>query len=210
MIKGIDVSRFQGSIDWKKVKATGIEFAIVRAGGSDNGIHHTGLYKDKNFLTNIIGAMSAGIHIGAYYVVGRNFTTAAEGQADALRFYNIIKNLYLDYPVYLDFEVPDINNKQGNTDAANAFCQQMEALGYYVGIYASDISGFKDRLFPEQLTAFDKWVARYGGKPEVIKSWGMWQTTSKGKVNGIKGFVDIDYSNLDYTKIITTKHLNGF
>lgn len=205
MIKGIDVSKWQGSIDWKKVKAAGIEFAIIKAGGSDSGN-----YTDKNFLVNVIGAASAGVHIGAYYFVGKKCKSAAEGQANALRFYNIIKDVYLDYPVFIDFEAPDASNKQGNTDAVKAFCQQMEAFGYYVGIYASDISGFKDRLYLDQLTAFDKWVARYGSEPKYALSWGLWQASSRLKIPGIRGFVDEDYSKRDYAKIITTKHLNGF
>ena len=206
MIKGIDVSKWQGSINWAKVAADGVQFAIIKAGGSDAGKPYT----DKNFLSNIIGAATNGIHIGAYYFVGKSCTSAKEGQANALRFYDIIKNVVLDYPVYIDFEAPDRATKTGNTEACKAFCAQMEALGYYVGIYASDISGFKERLDISQLGAYDKWVARYGSEPKYATRFGIWQYSSKGKVNGIRGNVDLDYSKHDYAKIIREKHLNGF
>lgn len=206
MIKGIDVSKWQGVIDWAKVANDGVQFAIIKAGGSDA----IKPYTDKNFLANVIGAAQHCIHIGAYYFVGKNCKSAKEGQANALRFYDIIKNVVLDYPVYIDFEAPDRSNRQGNTDAVNAFCAQMEAFGYYVGIYASDISGFKERLDYNQLTKYDKWVARYGSEPKFATRYNMWQYSSKGKVDGIRGNVDMDYSKVDFAKIIREKHLNGF
>lgn len=205
MIKGIDVSAWQGIIDWKKVKEAGIQFAIVKAGGSD-----AGNYIDKRFRENIIGAFSNGIHVGAYYFVGKNCTSQANGKEDAKRFLKILEGLYLDYPVVIDFEAPTSANKQGNTTAVKAFCEYMESYKYYVSIYASDISGFKDRLYLDQLTAYDKWVARYGSEPKYVKQWGMWQSSSKGNIPGISGFVDIDYSKLDYATLIPANHLNGF
>lgn len=204
MIKGIDISRWQGNIDFAKVKASGIDFVIVKAGGSD-----AGFYTDKNFLANVIGAATNGLHVGAYYFVGKGCKSSIDGLADAQRFEQIIKDVVLDYPVYIDFEAPDAKNKQGNTDAVNAFCAYMETCGYYAGIYASDISGFKDRLYLNQLTRYDKWVARYGSEPKYAP-WGIWQSSSKGNIAGIRGHVDIDYSKHDYSEIIRKNHLNGF
>ena len=86
----------------------------------------------------------------------------------------------------------------------------MESWGYYVSIYASDISGFKSRLYLDDLKAYDKWVARYGSSPKYVKSYGIWPYSSKGSVPGIKGNVDMDYSNIDFAKLIREKHLNGF
>lgn len=205
MIKGIDVSSWQGNIDFTKVKASGIRFVILKAGGSDSGF-----YTDKRFYENYAKATEAGLSIGAYYFVGKNCKSSADGLADAMRFQEIIGNCILDYPVYIDFEAPNASNKQGNTDAVKAFCEYMEAQGYYVGIYASDISGFKDRLYLPQLTAYDKWCARYGSEPKYVKNWGIWQASSKGNVPGIAGYVDLDYSRNDYAGIIRTHHLNGF
>lgn len=205
MIRGVDVSAWQKDIDWHKVKRAGIQFAIVKAGGSD-----AGYYTDKYFLKNIIGASQEGINVGAYYFVGKHCKSAAAGLEDAKRFYEIIKVGVYGYPVYIDFEAPDSSNKQGNTDACKAFCEYLEGLGYYVGIYASDISGFKDRLIMSQLNAYDKWVARYGSEPKYAKSWGIWQYSSSGIVDGIKERVDVNYSKIDYPGIIKTHHLNGF
>ena len=204
-IKGIDVSAWQGNIDWVKVALSGIKFAILKAGGSD-----CGFYTAKKFKQNVEGAQNAGIDIGAYYFVGKRCKSAEAGLADAMRFQNIIKPYKFTYPVYIDFEAPDRSNKKGNTDAANTFCLYMQNLGYYVGIYASDISGFKERLnFPETLH-YDKWVARYGSKPTYAKPYGIWQYSSKGNVPGIRGKCDMDISYNDYPTIIKAHHLNGF
>lgn len=205
MIKGIDVSRWQGNIDFKKVKASGVQFVILRAGGSDGSF-----FTDPNFYKYAVDAVSAGLHVGCYYIVGKNCKSSADGLADAMRFGEIIKKIKPDYPVYIDFELPDTKNKQGNTDACNAFCAYMESLGYYAGIYASDISGFKDRLYLDQLSRYDKWVARYGSEPKYVSVWGMWQATSKGNIMGIAGHVDVNYSKNDYATIIKNKHLNGW
>ena len=206
MIKGIDVSSWQGNIDWNRVRASGIQYAIIKAGGSD-----AGFYKDKRFEQNVRGAAEAGVHVGAYYFVGPLCNSAEAGALDAYKFHQIIKDFTLDYPVYIDFEAPSRRDKQGNTDAAYAFCSYMESLGYYAGIYASDVSGFKDRLIPDQLVRFDKWVAKYSTyEPDVIKNWGMWQYSSKGSVPGISGYVDMDFSRNDYAEIIKQHHLNGF
>lgn len=204
MIRGIDVSSWQGNIDFQKVKASGIQYVILKAGGSD-----AGFYTDKRFFDNYVKATQSGLHIGAYYFVGKNCKSSADGLADAMRFASIVKDCILDYPLYIDFEAPDSSNKQGNTDAVNSFCAYIESCGYYAGIYASDISGFKDRLYIDQLNRYDKWVARYGSEPKFVKSWGMWQATSGGNVPGIAGHVDIDYSKNDYASIIRAHHLNG-
>ena len=206
MIKGIDISRWQGNIDFKKVKESGVSFVIVKAGGSDDGF-----YTDRQFLRNVFDALDAELHVGSYYFVGKYCKSKEAGLADAQRFYNIIKDLPLDYPVYIDFEAPDASNKQGNTDACFAFCEYMEHKGYYAGIYASDIYGFKERLIPDQLVRFDKWVAKYSNyEPNVIKKWGIWQYSSKGNVPGINGHVDMNWSRNDYAEIIKQHHLNGF
>lgn len=205
MIKGIDVSRWQGNIDFAKVKESGISFVLLKAGGSD-----AGFYTDKFFYENYRKARDAGLEVGAYYFVGKNCKSSADGTADAMRFASIIKDCKLSYPVYIDFEAPNSSNKQGNTDAVCAFCAYMELCGYYAGIYASDISGFKDRLYLDQLSRYDKWVARYGSEPKYVSKWGIWQSSSKGNVPGINGHVDMDYSRNDYATIIKNAHLNGF
>lgn len=205
-IKGIDVSRWQGVIDWKAVKKDGVKFAIIKAGGSD-----AGFYKDRTFEQNYAGAKAAGVAVGAYYFVGKLCKSREAGAADAKRFIDILKGKQFEYPVYIDFEAPDTTNKAGNTDAVIAFCEVMENEGYFVGVYASEISGFKDRLDDSRLQHISHWVARYGSKPETDANvFHIWQYSSKGRVSGINGNVDMDTSYIDLETVIKNNYLNGF
>lgn len=201
---GIDVSAWQGEIDFKTVKASGIDFVILKAGGSD-----CGFYTDKRFYENYRKAKDAGLYVGCYYFVGKNCVSWADGKADGIRFAEIIKGLTFEFPVFMDIETTPIIAKAGATDAVIAFCNEMEKRRYYVGIYGSDISTFKDRLYLDKLDAFDKWVARYGSKPKYVTKYGMWQSESTGHVDGISGNVDIDTSYLDYPKIMKRAKLNN-
>lgn len=205
MTKGIDVSRWQGDIVWNKVKAAGVEFAILKAGGSDSGF-----YTDIKFEQNYKGAKAAGVPVGAYYFVGRRCTSYEDGAADAKRFLEILKDKQFEYPVYIDLETTDRTAKAGATQACIGFVEVMEAAGYYCGIYASDISGFCDRLDISKLNDIDKWVARYGSKPAYVKEYGMWQNSSSGRISGISGDVDTNEAYKDYPTIMKTMGFNGF
>lgn len=202
---GIDVSHHQGIINWQRVKSAGVEFALIKAGGSDRGT-----YTDECFESNYRGAKSVGIHVGSYYFVGANCTSKADGIADAKRFAGIIKGKQFDFPVYIDIERTSPSAKAGATEAAIGFCEYMESQGYYCGIYASDISGFKDRLDLSRLDPYDKWVARYGSKPVVVKKYGIWQHSETGHVPGISGNVDLDECYVDYPTIMKTAGKNGY
>ena len=205
MAKGIDVSHWQGVIDWLSVKESGIEFAILKAGGSDDGF-----YTDSTFEQNYKEAKAVGLPVGAYYFVGSLCTSRADGIADAKRFLEIIKGKSFEYPVYIDLESTNPAAKAGATEACIGFCETMEAEGYYCGIYASDVSGFAERLDITKLQKFDKWVARYGSKPQYVKTYGMWQYSRTGTVSGISGYVDMDESYMNYPEIIKGAGLNGF
>ena len=203
--KGIDVSHWQNVIDFEKVKASGIEFVIIKAGGSDKGF-----YMDSRFKENYNKAVAAGLSVGAYYFAGKNFRGVENGYADAQRFIDLLKGLKFDYPVFLDIEAQENRYKEEITNAAVAFCNMLESAGYFVGIYASDISGFKDKLNHERIKSYAHWVARYGKEPEVCKEYGIWQYSSKGSVSGISGSVDMDLSSVDYAKLITEKGFNNY
>lgn len=205
-MRGIDISRYQGNIDFDTIKKHGeIQFIILKAGGSDDG-----LYTDSMFEHYYKEASKCGFHIGCYYFVGRNFVSKEDGIADANRFAQIIKGKKFDMPVYLDLERPVPETRYGNTNASIAFCKRMEELGYYCGIYASDVSGFIDRLEITRLDEFDKWVARYGSSPQRVGAYGMWQFSETGKVYGIAGNVDMDIAYRDYPTIIRQNGLNGY
>lgn len=204
-IKGIDVSHWQGDIDWELVKNSGVEFAIIKAGGSDDGF-----YTDSKFEINYAGAKAVGLPIGAYYFVGKDFVSSADGKADADRFIEILKGKSFEYPVYLDIESTNPKDKEGVTDAAISFCRQMENAGYFVGIYGSDIGTFRTRLDNERLDNWTKWVANYSHEPSYVTDYKMWQHSSNGNVSGIKANVDLNICYADYPTIIKAGGFNGF
>lgn len=215
MLKGIDISKYQAGINLSNIKNAGYDFVIIRAGYTGWGDGESKA-KDPNFEGFYSQAKSCGLGVGAYY-----FTIATsyqEGVEEAEWLYNnCIRGKQFDYPIYIDVE-DDTGGKQylrkagknATTQGIKGFCETMEKLGYYVGIYASDISGFKDMMNINELTDYDKWVARYGSKPSYVTSYGMWQTTSSGKVNGYSGSLDLNEAYKDYPNIIKSNGLNGY
>lgn len=205
-IKGIDISHWQGKVDFEKVKKSGIKFAILKAGGSD-----AGFYEDKTFKRNYEAAKKAGVEVGAYYFVGRDFYGCEAGILDAKRLLKIIGGCQLEYPVFLDVETTQPARKEEATEAAIAFCQELEKNGYFVGIYSSDISGFREKLNHERLLSYAHWVADYNDPVKECKEHQMRQYSSKGYVNGVENNpTDLDYSLVDYGSVIRSKGLNGF
>ena len=215
MKKGIDISKYQAGIDLNNIKNNGYDFVIIRAGYTGWGDGDS-MAIDPSFEDSYSRAKSAGLGVGAYY-----FTIATsyqEGVDEANWLYNnCLKGKQFDYPIYIDVE-DDTGGKQylrkagknATTQGIKGFCETMEKLGYYVGIYASDISGFKDMMNIDELKDYDKSVARYGKKPEYVTEYGMWQTTSSGKVNGYSGNLDLNEAYKDYPSIIKSNGLNGY
>ncbi|MCC6093489.1 MAG: LysM peptidoglycan-binding domain-containing protein [Lachnospiraceae bacterium] len=203
--KGIDVSHWQGHIDWAKVKASGIQFAIIKSGGSD-----AGFYTDPRWEENYKGAKANGIAVGAYYFVGPGCISAEAGKADAQRFLAQLKGKELEYPVFMDNEAQPASAKAGITEATIAFCHTLESAGYFAGVYGSAYSGFRDRMDDSKLTPFTHWVAQYASKCTYGGAFGIWQYSSSGKVNGINGNVDLDISYQDYPSIIKAGGYNGY
>jgi lysozyme len=204
-VKGIDVSRWQGNINWAKVKAAGIQFAILKAGGSDDGF-----YTDSRWEANYKGAKANGIAVGAYYFAGPKCVNAEAGKADAKRFIELLKDKKLEYPVYFDCEAQPAAKRFGTTKAVLAFCKELEKAGYYAGIYASTYSGFESRLDDSKLHSIAHWVAQYAGKCSYRGSYGIWQYSSSGKVSGITGNVDMNLAYIDYPSIIKSGGFNGY
>lgn len=205
-IKGIDVSAWQGIIDWKAVKNAGIQFAIIKAGGSDDGT-----YTDSKYERNYEQCKANGIPVGAYYFIGPNCTTKTDGEADAARFLKLLKGKQFEYPVYVDIEPPlKPANRKYNTDAVIAFCEYMEKAGYYVGVYGSTYSTFQSLVDDSRLTSYAHWVAQYANSCTYWDNYGIWQYTSDGWVNGIGGRCDMNYCYVDYPSKIKSKGLNGF
>lgn len=196
MTHGIDVSAWQGEIDFNKVKKSGYEFVILKAGGNDDGY-----YIDGRFETNYFAAKKAGLKIGAYYFVNRDFSTK-NAQKLAEVFYNIVKNKTFDLPLFIDIETTLTSAKASVTSGINIFCNYLQKKGYMAGVYASAISGFMYRININDLSKnIYKWVASYSYKPtDVGKNNGycIWQKSSTGRVNGINGNVDINECYVDF------------
>ena len=181
--KGIDVSRFQGKIDWQKVKASGIEFAMVRAGWT---WYEGGLDVDVNFKTNMDNAIAAGVPVGVYVYSYDHSVAAAEIAAKLV--IDLVAPYQLSYPIAFDMEYEEFNKTTGrgavNTSICIAFLDAIERAGYYASLYCSK-DFFNNYLELNRLKRFDKWVAQYSSECTFADEYGMWQYTNKGKVEDV-------------------------
>lgn len=218
-IKGIDVSKHQGKIDWRKVKASGnVDFAIIRAG-------YGYTYKDPYFEQNIKDAIANGIKVGAYWFIYA--LTVEEAVKNAEKFHKIIAPYAKDITmkVWADFEYDSdkyaekngyLFSKANRTSIVKAFCKRLEELGYDVGVYAN--RDYLNNKFND-LSMYPLWYALYSSTKD--RECLVWQNTSKGTLDGIKGNVDMniwygaveertDKSLEDYAQeVISGKHGNG-
>ncbi len=201
---GIDVSYAQTSVDWPKVKAADIDFAMIRVGWCYNS---GALKVDKLFQSHMEGALAAGLDVGVYLY--SYATTAQAARRAAKEVVEAVKPYKLSYPIAFDIEYESIytgGSKQVNTDICKAFLDEVEAAGYYAMLYCS--KDFLDSyLLPDQLTAYDKWIAQYASACTSKHAHGIWQYTGSGKVDGVAGSVDRDVAYKDYPDIIAK--LNG-
>lgn len=180
-IKGIDVSHWQGNINWKQVAKDEIKFAFIKATEGTT-------LKDKKFETNVLGANAAGIKTGAYHFA--RFGSKSEALAEARFFLSVVKKVSLSYPLVLDLEVNETDvSKSVLTNAAVAFLHEIESAGYFAMIYSSK-SFFENCLDESQLKPFALWIARYSSK--LGRDADIWQYSDCGKVAGISGNVDMN------------------
>lgn len=201
--RGVDVSKYQGTIDWAKVKAAGIDFAMIRVGA--RGYGSAQLMLDDNFVTNIMGARAAGLETGAYFF--SQATTEDEAVEEANFTVGALMNYGATYPVAIDVEwiendrarTDDLTAEE-RTDLAVKYCETVKAFGYKPMIYATRdmlIAG----MLPDKLKDYDVWLSD-DYRPEVGTDYpyefNMWQYTKKGSVDGIPGEVDINISFVNY------------
>jgi len=199
---GIDVSKWQYDVNWKKVKAAGIEYALIRLGY--RGTAEAGnCAMDPYFEQNIKGALEAGLHVGVYYFT--QAITVEEAIEEANIVINALKGYNITFPVVYDTEyreggrANDLPNAE-RTACAKAFCETILAAGYTPVIYASTNWSVLN-LNLEDLQGFDLWYAYYG-KPENLYypyEYTMWQYTDSGRVDGIETSVDLNISFMDYS-----------
>lgn len=201
-INGIDVSAYNGDIDWKKVKSSGIGFAMIRAGFGSYADQ-----KDARFEANYSGAKAVGLPVGAYW-----FSYAAdpdEALLEAKAFLDVIKGKKFEYPVAYDIE--SRFQAQMSTDAVDAiidaFCKHLEKENYFVALYSYN-SFLANNVSEKTRSQYSIWAADISAEPTV--PYDIWQHSFSGRVGGITGNVDLDKSRVDFAELIKAKGLNGF
>ena len=200
---GIDVSKWQGTIDWEKVKAAGVEFAMLRAGyGRGN--------PDEQFERNASECTRLGIPFGVYWFSYAYTTALAEREAE--RCLEMIAPYKLSYPVAWDYEYDSMDyatergikiTKTLVSAMARAFLNKVEEAGYYGALYANPnyLAQYFDADLPKR---YDIWLAKWPytvpgpDTPKPAQCGGIWQYTSSGAVAGINGRVDMNYAYYDY------------
>lgn len=202
--KVIDVSKWQGDINWQQVKAAGVQGAIIRA-----GYGKVDSQKDPKFEQNYANAKAADMPVGAYHYTYA--VSIAEAQQEADVFLNWIKGKQFEYPVYFDIEDDSIVHlgKQLLTDIVCTFCDKLEQAGYFVGVYANK-NWLMNYLDYDRIKKYTIWLAHYTTATDYPNPHDMWQFSSMQKVNGISGNVDMNWCYKDFPAIIKTGGYNGF
>lgn len=195
---GIDVSKYQPSINWASVKASGISYVIIRCGyrGSSTGV----LVEDPYFRSHIKGAKAAGLKVGVYF-----FTTAvteAEAVEEASMCAALCSGYGINYPVFIDCESSPRAGYNGmaaaqRTAIIKAFCNTVKSAGYTPGVYANK-TWLTSYMNASELSAYKIWLAQYNPTVTYKGRYDLWQFTSQGSVNGINGRVDMNQSYLGY------------
>lgn len=192
---GIDVSEWQGNIDWAAVAASGVEFAIIRAAwrGTGSGT----LSEDSKFVQNIEGAKANGLKVGVY--IFSQAITVEEGIEEARYLMNCVQGYGIDLPLVLDYEYSGGSSgrlyaarlsRQTATDICNAFCAEVEANGYQAMVYANPYM-LSNQLYREQMGRL--WLAHYTGQTDYAGDYDFWQFSSNGSISGISGAVDLNF-----------------
>ena len=193
--EGIDISSYTGEIDWKKVKAAGVDFAMVRLGGRGYG-EDGSLYSDDKALEYIKGAQAENIKVGGYFF--SQATTSDEAAEEAEYVKDLLDGTKLEYPIAFDWEIIKDENARTDsvsstqaTECAKVFCESIKNYGYKPMIY----SPARELYFKYDLTQlkdFDIWFVDYTNVPEFYYQFTMWQYSETGSVDGIEGTVDLN------------------
>lgn len=199
-LKGIDVCGYQGKIDFKKVKAGGVDFVIVKAGYSTSTV--------ETWETNFANAKNSGLKVGAYWY--SYATTIEQGVNEAKAFIKALKGKQLDFPVYLDLEEKSQfdKGKEFCTALVEAFCGELEKAGYYAGVYCSTY-WFTNMVEEEVRKKRPAWIADYRGECFYKGSYGIWQYDAD-YVQGVQYDCDRDWGYEDYSEYIKSNGLNGY
>lgn len=203
MIKnGIDVSQWQGKIDWSKVKT---DFVIIRA-----GFGRFLAQKDSEFENNYNGCLENNIPCGAYWY--SYALTPEDAEKEAKICIEVIKGKRFEYPIYMDIEESRqlALGREKCSAIAEAFMNTLEKAGYWAGLYSS--KSHLESCFSEKIRErYAVWVAHYDvEKTDYSTQFGIWQKSSKGRKTGISGYVDLNECTVDYPQLMRNAKLNGF
>ena len=193
-IAGIDVSSHQGQIDWQRVKADGIDFAILRLGF--RGFGSGSLNVDDCYRENFAAAQAAGIKLGVYFFSQAISEAEAEEEADFVL--SVLDGAELSYPVFFDWEeISDEGSRSAGmgtdavSDYASTFCRRITEAGYDAGVYFNQRYGYSI-MHLESLRDYTFWLAEYRSAPTFFYDVEFWQYTGTGTVDGISTDVDLD------------------
>ena len=198
---GIDVSKWNGNIDWNAVRQSGVSFVIIRCGY--RGCTLGGLIEDPNFHTYASGAEAAGLKVGVYFF--SQAINEREAVEEASMAISMAQRHRISYPIFIDSEYGSVAHnaradglgKAERTAVCRAFCETIRSAGYTPGVYASK-SWYYNNLDAGSLNNYKIWLAHYCTQTDYTGKYELWQSTSKGRINGINGNVDIDTSYLGY------------
>ena len=193
-VKGIDVSKYQGEIDWEKVAESGVEFAIIRAGIRGYGTGE--IVEDATFQDNLKGATDAGIDVGVYFF--SQAITEEEAIEEANFILEAISDYDVTYPIALDVEEVTDKSARTNgltatqrTDCAVAFLETIREAGYTPMIYGN-LKSFCDMLELERVQDYQRWFAFYDKELYFPYDIAIWQYSDSGVIDGIEGTVDLN------------------
>lgn len=205
LFSGIDVSKWQGEINWTAVKKSGkVDFAMVKCGHG----RESPTQIDKQFERNYSEAKKAGIPVGAYHY--SYALSPADAVKEAKFCYKLIKDKQFEFPIFYDVEEQSQLKLNSATlqSIIKAFCDYMETRGIWVGVYSCD-SAFA-KFGTDIQKRYACWSASTSYAPKDCKNYGMWQYSWKGSIPGINGDVDMDYCYIDYPSLIKKNSKNGF
>lgn len=189
---GVDVSFYQGEVDWAAVAASGVQFAMIRCGY--RGATEGQLFEDETFRQNMEGALAAGLAVGVYFF--SQSTGAVEAAEEANYVLALIRDYDVTMPVVFDWEpLDDSRSSDVDTDALTAsavvFCEMVKDAGYQPCVYFYRTLAYHDYDLT-RLTGYQLWVGAPGDAPDFYYAHSMWQFSFTGSVNGIAGEVDLD------------------
>lgn len=197
---GIDVSTWQENVDWAKVKAAGIDYVFVRLGF--RGYSSGKLVLDNEFRSHVQGASAAGLKVGVYFFT--QAITEAEAVEEASMCLQYIQGYNIVYPIVIDVEYSGSSSGRANnltaaqrTKVVKAFCETIRSAGYTPGVYANK-NYFESYMYVSEIENYVIWLAHYTDKTSYARRYDIWQYSSKGSVNGISGYVDMNLCYLNY------------